>query len=70
VSSGRPPGGGASSGGSSPGGFYASSYATASTIYCADDPEWREASKTYLVHFATFELAKARFPGYHLHQPC
>ena len=28
------------------------------------------ASSTYLVHFATFTRAKARFPGYHLHQPC
>jgi hypothetical protein len=58
------------SGGSSPGGFYASSYPTASTIYCADDSAWQELSPTYLVHFATFTQAKARFPGYHLHQPC
>jgi len=60
------------SGGSvtSPGGFYASSYPTASTIYCADDPTWRELSKTHLVHFATFAQAKHRFPGYHLHRPC
>jgi hypothetical protein len=54
----------------SPGGFYASSYPTASTIYCADDPTWHELSKTYLVHFATFAQAKARFPGYRLHRPC
>jgi len=67
---GTPPGGGSSSGGSSPGGYYASSYPTASTIYCADDLAWHELSPTYLVHFATFEQAKARFPGYHLHQPC
>jgi hypothetical protein len=52
------------------GGFYASSYPTASTIYCADDSAWHELSPTYLVHFATFTQAKARFPGYHLHQPC
>jgi hypothetical protein len=60
------------SGGSvtSSGGFYASSYPTALTIYCADDSAWHELSKTYLVHFATYEQAKARFPGYHLHQPC
>ena len=58
------------SAGSSSGGFYASSYPTASTIYCADDPTWHELSPTYLVHFATFTQAKARFPGYHLHQPC
>jgi hypothetical protein len=58
------------SGGSSPGGFYASSYPSASTIYCADDSAWHELSPTYLVHFATFTQAKARFPGYHLHQPC
>ena len=67
---GTPPGGGDTSGGSSPGGYYASRYPTASTIYCADDPTWHELSKTYLVHFATFALAKARFPSYHLHQPC
>ncbi len=55
---------------SSSGGFYASRYPTASTIYCADDPAWHQLSPTYLVHFATFDQAKARFPGYHLHQPC
>jgi hypothetical protein len=54
----------------SSGGFYASRYPTASTIYCADDPGWRDLSPTYLVHFAMFAQAKARFPGYHLHQPC
>jgi hypothetical protein len=59
-----------SSAGSSPGGFYASSYPSASTIYCADDSTWHELSPTYLVHVATFTQAKARFPGYHLHQPC
>jgi hypothetical protein len=58
------------SGGSSTGGYYASSYSTASTIYCADDPAWKELSKTYLVHFATFAGARARFPSYHLHRPC
>jgi hypothetical protein len=58
------------SGGSSSGGFYASSYSTASTIYCADDPTWHELSKKYLVHFDTFAQAKARFPGYHLHRQC
>src|SRR6266576_1790327 len=57
------------SGGSSPGGFYASSYPTASTIYCGDDSAWHGLSPTYLVHFETFTQAKARFPGYHLHQP-
>jgi hypothetical protein len=67
---GTAPGGGGSSGGSSPGGYYASSYPTASTIYCADDSAWHELSPKYLVHFATFTQAKARFPGYHLHQPC
>ena len=54
----------------SSGGFYASRYPTASTIYCADDPAWHGLSPSYLVHFATFEQAKARFPEYHLHQPC
>jgi hypothetical protein len=73
---GRPPkaggGGGStgSTGSTSPGGYYASSYPTASTIYCADDPAWHTLSQTYLVHFATFAEALARFPGYHLHQPC
>jgi hypothetical protein len=56
--------------GTSPGGFYASSYPSASTIYCADDSAWHQLSPTYLVHFSTFTQAKARFPGYHLHQPC
>jgi hypothetical protein len=65
---GTAPGGGAP--GPSPGGFYASSYPSASTIYCADDREWRNLSPHYLVHFATFAQAKARFPGYHLHRPC
>ena len=45
-------------------------YPTASTIYCADDSEWDSLSKTYLVHFATWAQAIARFPSYHLHQPC
>ncbi len=62
--------GGSSSSGPSAGGFYASSYPTASTIYCADDSAWKELSKTYLVHFVTWAQAHARFPGYHLHQPC
>jgi hypothetical protein len=55
---------------SSPGGFFASSYPTASTIYCADDPAWHELSKTYLIHLATFARATHRFPGYHLHRLC
>ena len=68
---GTPPGGGDGGAGStSVGGYYASSYPTASTIYCADDPSWHYLSPTYLVHFATFAQAIARFPSYHLHQPC
>ena len=68
---GAPPAGvGSGEGSISAGGYYASSYPTASTIYCADDPEWRYLSKTYLVHFGTFAQAKSRFPGYHLHRPC
>lgn len=66
-------GGGAGSGGGggvSAGGYYASSYGTASTIYCADDSEWRSLSTRYLVHFPTWAKAIARFPGYHLHQSC
>jgi hypothetical protein len=66
---GSPPAAGGSAG-SSTGGFYASSYPTASTIYCADDSAWHELSPTYLVRSATFTQAKARFPTYHLHQPC
>lgn len=54
----------------SAGGFYASSYPTARTIYCADDPEWRDLSSRYLVHFRTYARAAARLPGYHLHRPC
>ena len=67
---GTAPAGAHTSGGTSPGGFYASSYPTASTIYCGDDSAWHELSRAYLVHFATFTQARARFPGYHLHQPC
>jgi hypothetical protein len=57
-------------GGSYADGFYASSYPTASTIYCAADSAWKELSKTYLLHFDTFAGARARFPSYHLHRPC
>jgi hypothetical protein len=67
---GAPPGGGTGGNPTDPGGFYASSYPTASTIYCADDPAWHDLSPTYLVHFATYQAALHRFPGYHLHQPC
>jgi len=62
-----------SSGGSGPtsaGGFYASSYATAHYIYCADDPAWKSLSPKYLVHFATLAQALKRFPGRTLHRPC
>jgi hypothetical protein len=55
---------------SSRGGFYASSYPTAHTIYCADDPAWKNLSRTYLTHFATLTRARRRFPGYRLHRPC
>jgi hypothetical protein len=54
----------------SAGGYYASSYPSARTIYCADDSCWQSLSKTYLVHFPTWAKAIARFPSYHLHQPC
>lgn len=63
-------GGGAGGSGPSPGGYYASSYPSATTIYCADDPAWRTLSKTYLVHFRTWARAHGRFPSYHLHRPC
>jgi hypothetical protein len=53
-----------------PNGFYASSYPSASTIYCADDGAWQSLSKTYLVHFAGWAAAHTRFPGYHLHRSC
>jgi hypothetical protein len=62
--------GGSRGGGTSVGGYYASSYPSADTIYCADDPEWRTLSKAYLVHVTTWARAIARFPGRHLHQPC
>ena len=55
---------------SSRGGFYASSYPTAHTIYCADDPTWRGLSKRYLRHFKTLARARRRFPGYRLHRAC
>ena len=60
----------APAGGSSTGGYYASSFGTASTIYCADDSAWRELSARYLKHFRTWAAAHRRFPGYHLHRPC
>ena len=60
----------APAGSSNAGGYYASSFGTASTIYCADDGAWRELSTRYLVHFRTWAAAHRRFPGYHLHQPC
>ncbi len=63
-------GGWGSGSGAGAGGYYASRYPTASTIYCADDPGWKELSKTYLTHFATLAQALVRFPSYHLHQPC
>lgn len=70
--SGSGSGGGTGSGGtgSSAGGYYASRYPSASTIYCADDPDWRDLSPTYRVHFQTLAQARARFPSYHLHRPC
>jgi hypothetical protein len=52
------------------GGYYASSFGTASTIYCADDSARRELSSRYLKHFRTWAAAHRRFPGYHLHRPC
>jgi hypothetical protein len=63
-------GGGTSTATPSAGGYYASSYPSAYTIYCADDSEWRSLSKHYLVHFPTLAAALKRFPGRHLHQPC
>ncbi|HEV8452304.1 MAG TPA: hypothetical protein VGQ45_12795 [Gaiellales bacterium] len=60
----------APAGGSSAGGYYASSFGTASTIYCADDDAWRELSTRYLRHFRTWAGAHRRFPSYHLHRPC
>jgi hypothetical protein len=64
------PASGGDGGSTSPGGYYASSYPTASTIYCADDPGWHDLSPAYRVHFATYAQALARFPSYHLHEPC
>ncbi|HEX3331231.1 MAG TPA: hypothetical protein VHS27_14995 [Gaiellales bacterium] len=63
-------GSGSGGGGTSAGDYYASSYRSASTIYCADDSDWQSLTKIYLVHFQTWAQAIARFPGYHLHQPC
>jgi hypothetical protein len=63
-------GGGGGTGVASTGGYYTSSYPSAYTIYCADDPEWRSLSKHYLVHFPTLAAALKRFPGRHLHRPC
>ncbi|MBA3691178.1 MAG: hypothetical protein H0W82_07175 [Actinobacteria bacterium] len=67
---GKPPGRGGTGGSTSAGGYYSSSYPSASTIYCADDPQWHTLSRTYRVHFAPLAHALARFPSYHLHEPC
>jgi len=58
------------SGSPSNSGYYVSSYPSAHTIYCADDPEWRTLSTTYRHHFGTLAAARRAFPGYRLHQPC
>ncbi|HEY8745427.1 MAG TPA: hypothetical protein VIU62_20245 [Chloroflexota bacterium] len=50
--------------------FYASSYYTANTIYCDDDPGWRSLSPAYLVSYPSLAAAEAALPGYHLHQAC
>lgn len=63
-------GGSGTTGAPSAGGYYASSYPSAYTIYCADDPEWRSLSRHYLVHFPTLAAALQRFPGRHLHRTC
>jgi hypothetical protein len=55
---------------SSADGFYASAYPTAHTIYCADDPSWKNLSRRYLRHFATLARARRRLPGYRLHRAC
>ncbi len=52
------------------GGYYTSSYKTATTIYCANDPTWQTLSPKYLVHFDTLEEAQQAYPGKHLHRPC
>src|SRR6185503_8678228 len=56
------------SGSPSNSGYYVSSYPSAHTIYCADDPEWRTLSTTYRHHFGTLAAARRAFPGYRLHQ--
>ena len=63
-------GGSSGSSSTSTGGYYLSSYPSASTIYCADDAEWRSLSKTYLRHYPTYAAAHRAYPSYHLHQPC
>jgi len=55
-------GSGSASGSTSTGGYYLSSYPSASTIYCADDSEWRGLSKTYLRHHATYAPAQPGLP--------
>jgi hypothetical protein len=57
-------------GSGSGGGYYASSYHSAHTIYCADDSAWKSLSSKYLQHFATLAAAKSAHPGYALHRPC
>jgi hypothetical protein len=66
----RPPAPAPSSGSTSAGGYYLSSYASARTIYCSDDPQWRTLSRAYRRHFRTLAAARKAFPGYRLHRPC
>ncbi len=54
----------------SSGGFYLSRYPSASTVYCADDPTWRELSPRYLAHYRSLRAALRDHPRYHLHRPC
>ena len=58
------------SAGSSAGGYYASSYPTAHTIYCASSSGWKSLSPTYLQHFATLAAAQAAHPGFALESGC
>jgi hypothetical protein len=48
------------------GAAYLFSYPSASTIYCADDSEWRGLSKTYLRHYPTYAAAHRAYPSYHI----
>ncbi len=51
--------------------YYASTFRTASDIYCDTDPGWKSLSNTYLTNYPSLDAALAALGAkYHLHRPC